>query len=62
MHNNDNKKPNIGGALFNMLTDMTQAQSRIYAAGGSELDAALEVNRLAALHRPVITSAIVRRK
>ena len=59
---NDNRKPMspLGSALFDMLRDMGQAQARIYSKGGAPDEAQREVERLAALHQPIITEKIVR--
>lgn len=59
---NDNRRPlsPLGTALFDMLADMTDAQARVYRAGGTEAQAAEEVARLESLHRPKVLLTIRR--
>ena len=62
---NDNKKPTFEDALYNMISEMGFAQSRIYQAQGVNQEAAyqaqLEVDRLRRLHEPKIMNTIVRK-
>lgn len=59
------KKSPLGDALFAMLTDMTQAQVRIYRrsdlpTGSQEQAADIAVRLVAARHRPLVLDAIKR--
>ena len=60
MSNPEDTKSPLGQRLFNMCVDMTNAQAKVYQAGGSEDEAAQAARIMAALHRPLVLDPIKR--